>query len=113
MNTAKEETAGTGKPLEVTYGEAIEHLRKGGMVARRGWIGNARFVCRQVPSEVPSIIIPKMSSLPESVKEELLTRVGFESIQYRNQMIMVNADNTIDSWVASSSDTFATDWVLI
>lgn len=95
----------------ITFGLAIEALKKGKLVARKGWNGKGMFVCKQVPSEIYCNIIPKMSSLPEEAKKVLFDRD--KSIFYQNQMIIVKPDNTIDSWVPSSSDVFAEDWVIV
>jgi hypothetical protein len=35
------------------------------------------------------------------------------TLKYNNQMAIVNANGRVDSWVASSSDTFATDWIVL
>ena len=90
-----------------TFGQAIEALTQGKMISRAGWNGKGMFVFRQVPSEVPAAIIPKMTSLPELVKEKLAER-GVP-LRYENQMALVNADSTINGWVASSSDTLASE----
>lgn len=103
------DTVGTATQLS-SYGTAIEHLRKGGIVSRVGWNGKGMYVFKQVPSRVPAAIVPKMSSLPESVKNRMIA--SETSPNYQNQMAIVKADGSIDSWVASSSDTFAGDWVL-
>ncbi len=95
----------------VTFGAAIEHLRNGGMIERKGWNGKGMFVFKQVPSRVPAEVVPKMTSLPESVK----ARFSSEGVSpdYQNQMAIVKPDGSIDSWIASSADTFATDWILV
>ena len=113
------DTVGTAEPhgedqspaKHHTYGEAIEHLRKGGMISREGWNGTGMYVFKQVPSKVPASVVPAMSSLPEAVKERMIREET--SPDYHNQMAIVKPDGTIDSWVASSSDTFALDWVLM
>ena len=86
-----------------TFGEAIEHMRD-------GWNGKGMYVFKQVPSKVPAFVVPKMSSLPHSVKDKMIGD-GI-SPDYQNQMAIVKSDGSIDSWVASSSDTFALDWIL-
>lgn len=101
---------------ELTFGLAIEALRMGKCVARNGWNGKNMFICKQVPSIIGSEIIPNMQSLPRAAKD-LLSRTSLEPIRYSNQMIIVKNNHTgdriIDSWVASSSDTFAEDWYII
>lgn len=113
------ETVGTAIPQEdcndrcrggATFGDAIEHLRKGGLVQREGWNDKGMFVFKQVPSKVPAEIVPKMSSLPQHVKDYM--QAAKISPNYQCQMAIVTPDGNINSWVASSADTFATDWIL-
>ena len=80
-------------------------------MAREGWNGKGLFIFRQVPSDIDADIIPKMQSLPQSVKDEFVRRGG--GIRYRNQLAMVYPDNTIYGWVASPSDVLEEDWVVL
>jgi hypothetical protein len=107
---AQADTVGTARQL-VNYGEAIVALKEGKMVQRIGWNGAGMFAFMQIPSEVPEVIIPKMSSLPPLVKEALVKRGG--NLHYSNQFALVKQDNTINGWVASSADTLAEDWVVL
>lgn len=66
------------------------------------------FIFQQVPSEVPEAIIPKMTSLPAAVKEEVIKR-GLP-LRYQNQLAIVYPDNSVNGWAPSVSDTLATDW---
>lgn len=91
-----------------TFGQVITALEQGKIVSREGWNGNGMFVFRQVPSEVPAEIIPRMTSLPEAVKAVLVERGG--RITYQNQFALVKPDNSIHGWVPSSADCLATDW---
>ena len=70
------------------------------------------FIFKQVPSAIDNSIVAKMQSVPDSAKTILTTR-NQEPICYQNQMVIVKSDGTIDSWVASSSDTFAEDWFIV
>jgi len=103
----------TGLP----FGHAIEALKNGIRVARSGWNGKGMFVCKQVPSFISGHIVPKIQSLPQSAKDEFQKRFDLDptnaGINYCNQMIIVKSDNTIDSWVPSSSDTLAEDWIIL
>jgi len=121
MNT---ETVGTGKQL-VSFGAAIKALKEGKRVQRSGWNGKGLFIFMQVPSEVPMEVVPKMSSLPQSVKDEFERRftsgekkegvdpIENNTIKYKNQLAMVYPDNTIYGWVASPSDVLEEDWVIL
>lgn len=94
-----------------TFGQAIEALSNGKRVSREGWNGKGMFIFRQVPSEIDAEIIPKMTSLPQSVKDEFVKRGG--NIRYKNQLAMVYPDNTIFGWVASPSDVLECDWCIL
>ena len=95
----------------LNYGHAIEALKKGSRVTRTGWEGKGLFVFKQVPSPIKAEIVPKMTSLPQSVKEEFMRRE--QGPNYQNQLALVKQDGSVDSWVASSSDTFAEDWIIL
>tara|TARA_R110002050_G_scaffold295237_1_gene453844 strand:+ start:9877 stop:10263 length:387 start_codon:yes stop_codon:yes gene_type:complete len=127
MNKATE-TVGTARTL-VSFGEAIKALKEGKRVQRRGWNGKGLFIFMQVPSQVDIEIVPKMTSLPQSVKDEFKRRMkdfttapnselkNFRktavSIQYQNQIAMVYPDNNIYGWVASPSDVLENDWIVL
>lgn len=97
---------------QMTFGDAIEVLKQGGSVRRRGWNGKGLFVIKQVPARIESNIIPKMQSLPQSAKDLILAGKGF--IDYTSQCLIYN-ENTgrADSWVPSISDVFAEDWEIV
>lgn len=93
------------------FGEALEALKQGKLVSRSGWNGKGMFIVKQIPAEIGLDIIPKMQSLPQSAKDKLIERN--QPIIYANQMLIVNAEGRADSWVPSSSDCFAEDWVIV
>lgn len=95
----------------MNFGQAIEALKEGKLIQRSGWNGKGMFVVKQIPAEIGLDIIPKMQSLPQSAKDNLLARK--QPISYTNQMLIVNAEGRADSWVPSSSDCFAEDWEIV
>lgn len=103
----------------LTFGQALEALHNGQRVARGGWNGKELFVFRQVPADIGMDVVPKMQSLPDSVKAEFQARYANcqtsddprNSIHYRNQLAMVHPDNTITGWAPSASDALAVDWI--
>lgn len=97
---------------QMTFGDAIEVLKQGGAIRRRGWNGKGLFVIKQVPAHIESDIITKMQSLPQSAKDLILKSKGF--IDYMSQCLIYN-ENTgrADSWVPSISDVFAEDWEIV
>lgn len=97
---------------QMTFGDAIEILKQGGAVRRRGWNGKGLSVFKQVPARIGSDIIPKMQSLPQAGKDIILESNGF--IDYTSQCLIYN-ENTgrADSWVPSISDIFSEDWEIV
>ena len=93
-------------------GVAIEALKFGLAIRRKGWNGKGLWVIKQVPAHIESDIVPKMQSLPQSAKDLILKGKGF--IDYTSQCLIYN-ENTghADSWVPSISDVFAEDWEIV
>lgn len=96
----------------MNFGMAIQALKAGYAVRRRGWNEKESFVVKQVPAHISEEIIPKMQSLPQSAKDIIMARDN-KSINYTNQMLIINADGCADSWLPSSSDVFAEDWEIV
>lgn len=94
-----------------TFGQALEALKHGKLVQRQGWNGKGMFIVKQVPAVISLEIIPKMQSLPQAAKKELLNRNT--PISYENQMLIIHPSGRADSWVPSSSDCFAEDWQIL
>lgn len=99
------------------FGEAIEALNQGKMVSRSGWNGKGMFVFKQVPATIGREIVPKMTSLPQAVKDEFERRFNdpaeqIDAIYYDNQLALVNTSNLINGWAPSVSDSLAEDWQL-
>ena len=117
MQEAKE-TVGLSKQL-VSFGKAVEALKQGKRVCRDGWNGKGLFVFEQVPSKVGWEIIPRMTSLPQSVKDEFERRFneteiyGDLDIKYSNQLALVKPNNEINGWSPSTADSLANDWVIL
>ena len=97
---------------QMSFGDAIEILKQGGAIRRKGWNGKGLMVFKQVPAHIESDVIPKMQSLPQSAKDLILKGKGF--IDYTSQCLIYN-ENTgrADSWVPSISDVFADDWEIV
>ena len=96
----------------VSFGCAIDLLKGGFAVRRKGWNRKGMFVVKQVPSHITSEIIPNMQSLPKTAKDILMKREN-PHIDYTNQMLIINPDGRADSWIPSSSDVFAEDWEVV
>lgn len=99
----------------LTFGQAIELLNEGKMITRKAWV-TGLFVFKQVPSTINKDIVPKMQSLPQSVKNEFQRRFDspseqIDSISYSDQLVLVGLSNMITGWSPTPSDVLATDWI--
>lgn len=104
--------------MNLNFGQAIEALKEGKRVARTGWNGKGLFVFMQVPSTIHKDVVPKMQSLPQSVKDEFQKRFDdsgqqIDAIYYDNQLALVNPSNLITGWSPSTPDALATDWQIL
>lgn len=93
------------------FGTAIKALKEGYKVAREGWNGKGLFVYKQIPANIGTEIIPKMQSVPQSVKDTMIERN--QSLNYRNQCVIVDVNGNVDNWAPSISDVFAEDWTVV
>lgn len=96
---------------------ALSQLKEGEMVRRSSWNPDT-FVFRQVPATISKDIVPKMQSLPDSVKSEFERRfkdqnMQIDAIYYDNQLAIVNSSNLIESYSPSVADSLADDWQMI
>lgn len=101
----------------MNFGKAIEALKEGEKVRRSSW-EEFSFIFMQVPSEIKKDIVPKMQSLPQSVKNEFEKRFNdpnyqVNSIYYNDQIAFVNKSNLIKGWSPSASDSLAEDWLVL
>lgn len=97
---------------DMSFGMAIEALKFGLPIRRKGWNGKGLMVFKQVPAHIESDIVPKMQSLPQSAKDLILKGKGF--IDYTSQCLIYNeSTGRADSWVPSISDVFAEDWEIV
>lgn len=101
----------------MNFGQVVKALKEGKRVARPVW-GSSTFVFMQVPSEIKREIVPKMQSLPQSVKDEFERRFNdpkeqINSIYYDDQFALVNPSNLIISWSPSVSDSLSNDWIVL
>ena len=76
-----------------------------------------KFVFQQVPSVISvEKTVPKMQSLPESVKDVFEIRdqlSDLHEINYDNQLALVYPDNRITAWNASTDDILTNDYEIL
>lgn len=98
----------------MSFGEALQALEAGKCVARKGWITTC-FVVKQIDSDIPAEVVPKMQSLPDSAKE-IINKTHREDIHYRNQCLMIvqgTETSVATNYVPDWNDMFAKDWMVL
>ena len=96
--------------------EVKKALVNGMRCRRTSWKEDVKFVFMQVPAEISKEIVPKMQSLPQSVKDYFMGTFEDEQIDaiyYNNQIAQVNSSNLITSYSPSTSDLLANDWEVL
>jgi hypothetical protein len=87
---------------EMTFGLAIEALKRGDTVARTGWNGKGMFV----------YLVPA-NSYPAQTGAAKAHFGDGALVPYRAYMALVGVDGTVSTWVPSVSDTLAEDWAIV
>jgi hypothetical protein len=96
----------------VDFGHAVAATKEGMRVARAGWNGKGMFIFQRPADTLAEDFIPKVKSLPESVKNFLAARGG--AVDFGAYFCMYAADGSIvNGWLASQTDMLATDWVVL
>ncbi len=88
-------------PLGMTFGLAVEALKRGQKVSRAGWNGKGMFLYY-----VPAASYPAQ-------RNSLNTMVGMfpdDMVPYCAYIAMKTAQNNVVPWLASQSDVLASDW---
>jgi len=86
----------------LTFGEAVEKLKKGHMVAREGWNEKGMFLYLVPGSKFKVSRKPLLGIYPEGTE-----------IEYQPHIDMKTAQGTVVPWLVSQSDILAEDWVVV
>lgn len=92
----------------MNFGEAIERVKTRSYIARRSNWDDDTFIFAQIPANINEEIIPKMQSLPDVVKREII-EAGFTSLDYQNQICKFN-NGVITYYTPTGDEIFAGDW---
>jgi len=100
----------------MNWKEAEVLLSEGKMITRPflSW-SEKHFIFKQVPSTIGKDIVPKMQSLPQSVKDEFQRRFDSPSeqlteIYYDDQYALVGPSNQISGWLPKEEDILSPEW---
>lgn len=86
----------------MSFGLAIEALKKGHKVSRTGWNGKGMFLFLVQGSTFKVNRPPLLGIYPEGTE-----------IQYHAHIDMKTADNQVVPWLSSQTDMLADDWQII
>lgn len=88
----------------LTFGLAIEAMKKGEKVARKGWNGKGMFIY-YVPENVYPANGNKLGTMNGVFENDL--------VPYGAYIAMKTAQNNVVPWLASQTDVLAEDWEII
>jgi len=84
-----------------SFGWAIQRMKEGAKVARRGWNGKGMFIYY-----VPANSYPMSGNTLETMKGIYEN----DLVPYQEYTAMKTADDTVVPWLCSQSDMYAEDW---
>lgn len=100
------------KETLLSFGEATAAMEEGKIVARQGWNGNGMWLFMQIANVVPKDFIPNFKSLPDAVKQKLIT-LDTDVVFNKSITIMTAQKSLQPGWHPSQPDIFATDWYIV
>ncbi|MDR2001728.1 MAG: DUF2829 domain-containing protein [Prevotella sp.] len=114
-------------PAFMTFGEALEAVKRGSRIARKGWNGKGIFVFMRPADELHvGFVAKQIKSLPQSVKDyyyrdcldsdgnEITDLPADDVVKFTAYLCMKAADGTIvNGWLASQTDMLAEDWQVV
>lgn len=92
----------------MNFGEAIKRVKTHSYIARRSNWDDDTFIFAQIPANINEETIPKMQSLPDVVKCEIIES-GFTSLDYQNQICKFD-NGVITYFTPIDDEIFADDW---
>lgn len=101
MNSINEE----GKfQMAIPFGRALEYLKDGEKLARKGWNGKGMFIY-YVPANSYHAGNNKIGTMKGIFPDDM--------VPYRDYIAMKTAQNDVVPWVASQTDILAQDWEIV
>lgn len=92
----------------MNFGKAIKRVKTRSYIARRANWDDDTFIFAQIPADINEETIPKMQSLPEVVKREIIDS-GFTTLDYQNQIYKFDY-GVITYYTPTGDEMFADDW---
>lgn len=93
---------GAGRPVDaMSFGHAVEALKMGKKVARKGWNGKGMFLWYVPEGKYPARM------------EAIKGHYPCDLVPYSAYIAMKAADGAVVPWLASQTDVLAEDWEII
>lgn len=86
----------------MNFGQAIEALKNGKKVARKGWNGKGMFV-----HYVPAGNFKSYTEIGKSIADK------DDLVHYNPYFAIKNVNSTVSTWVPSINDCLAEDWYVV
>lgn len=84
----------------MNFGEALEAVKEGKRIARKGWNGKGMYVY-YIPAN-------SYKATTEVAREEF-----GDMVPYNPYFAIKNVNNTVSTWVPSVNDCLAEDWFIV
>ena len=84
----------------MNFGEALEAVKEGKRIARKGWNGKGMYVY-YIPAN-------SYKAITEVAREEF-----GDMVPYNPYFAIKNVNNTVSTWVPSVNDCLAEDWFIV
>ena len=106
-----------------SFGQALESLKSGFLVTRKGWNGKGMFIFMRPADHLPLEFVAKdIKSLPTGVKQYYAQDLEYwqdkpeeeeDTVKFTAYLCMKAADGTIvNGWLASQTDMLSEDWMI-
>lgn len=104
-----------------SFGKALESLKHGCLVTRKGWNGKGMFIFMRPADQLPIDFVSKdIKSLPTGVMRYYARDLEYRSgnpdedvVNFTAYLCMKAADGTIvNGWLASQTDMLSEDWMI-
>lgn len=99
-----------------TFGQALESVKQGKLVAREGWNGKGMFIFMRPGDTLDDkFIINNVKSLPRAFREYVNNNSSFDSSTKFNPYICLKAADgaVVNGWAPSQTDILSNDWVIV
>ena len=105
-------------PTNISFGEALAHLKNGQKIARAGWNGKGMFVYLKKGScdfdSVPKVPGGDSITHIDGVKRELFETGDTGTVtRLPNLNMRAASGSTVTGWLASQTDLLAEDWEVV